>query len=62
MTEMDSDDWFMVFDPSATKSKKTKAEKDKEKEKEDSDDEDKHTTEFKGKCSIDISGLDFELN
>ena len=56
MTEMDSDDWFTVFDPTATKSKKTKAEK----EKDDSDDEDKHTTEFKGKCSIDISGLDFD--
>ena len=58
MTETDSDDWFTVFDPTATKNKKTKAEK--EKEKEESDDEDKHTTEFKGKCSIDISGLDFD--
>jgi len=56
MTEMENGDWFTVFDPSATKSKKSKA------EKEDSDDEDKHTTEFKGKCNIDISGLDFELN
>lgn len=40
-------DWFTVFDPSVNKSKQTI-----------DDDESKYTTEFKGKCSIDICGLE----
>jgi superfamily II DNA or RNA helicase len=44
-TDMETTEWFKVFDP------KIKTADD------DDDDVKKNTTEFKGKCSIDVSGL-----
>jgi hypothetical protein len=46
-TDMETSDWFSVFDP------KIKITKDDD----DDDNINKNTTDFKGKCSIDVSGL-----